>query len=114
MAGLAFSEFKELSDVTKSVLRELGFERATPVQQATIPLFSGHKDVAVDACTGSGKTLAFLLPVVERLRCLETPLKKYQVNRSQKGWEAINAVEIKKGTHDGMRLVCLISRAKLR
>ena len=54
---------------------------ALPVQEATIPLFCGNKDVAVDACTGSGKTLAFVLPVVERLRRLEQPLKRNQVRR---------------------------------
>ena len=78
-SGKPFSEFSELSDVTKTLLHKLGFENATPVQQATIPLFCGHKDVAVDACTGSGKTLAFVLPIVERLRRLESGLKKYQV-----------------------------------
>lgn len=49
------------------------------LQEATVPLFAGNKDVAVDAQTGSGKTLAFVLPVVERLRRLEEPLKKHQV-----------------------------------
>ena len=39
----------------------------TPVQAATIPLFSSYKDVCVQAVTGSGKTLAFLLPTVQRL-----------------------------------------------
>lgn len=55
-------------------------------QEATIPLFCGNKDVAVDACTGSGKTLAFLLPVVERLRRLEQPLKKNQACRHLSQW----------------------------
>lgn len=35
----------------------------------------------MDACTGSGKTLAFVLPVVERLRRLNPPLK-----HNQAGW----------------------------
>lgn len=33
----------------------------------------------MDAATGSGKTLAFLIPVIERLRRLEEPLRKHQV-----------------------------------
>jgi len=49
------------------------------VQEATIPLFASNKDVAVDAQTGSGKTLAFVVPVVEKLRRLDEPLKKHQV-----------------------------------
>ena len=80
MAGTKrFRDMPELSPATLEVLSGLGFERATPVQEATIPLFAGNKDVAVDAQTGSGKTLAFVIPVVERLRRLEEPLRKHQV-----------------------------------
>ena len=69
-----------LSQPTLDLLAKLGFEKPTPVQEAVIPVFSGNKDVAVDACTGSGKTLAFVIPVAERLRGLEEPLLKHQVD----------------------------------
>lgn len=78
-----FSELPGVSASTLQVLAKLGFERATPVQEAVIPLFCGHKDVAVDACTGSGKTLAFVVPLIEKLRLLEEPLTQFQVNFSQ-------------------------------
>ena len=68
-----------LSGETLRVLHGLGFSHATPVQEATIPLLCGHKDVAVDACTGSGKTLAFLVPIIEKLKALDSPLKIHQV-----------------------------------
>ncbi|KAB8349510.1 hypothetical protein FH972_023536 [Carpinus fangiana] len=57
----------------------MGFERMTPVQASTIPLFTGNKDVVVEAVTGSGKTLAFLIPLVERLLRLEDPVKKHHI-----------------------------------
>jgi superfamily II DNA/RNA helicase len=81
MAGLpkSFKDIGCISPETLKVIDSVGFERATPVQEATIPLFCGNKDVAVDACTGSGKTLAFIIPVVERLRKLEEKLKHHQV-----------------------------------
>ncbi|KAK9842057.1 hypothetical protein WJX81_006505 [Elliptochloris bilobata] len=80
MAGTKrFKDMPEVSPQTLEVLASLGFESATPVQEATIPLFAGNKDVAVDAQTGSGKTLAFVIPVVEKLRRLDEPLKKHQV-----------------------------------
>jgi len=79
MAGRLFSSFPEISPETLAILDTLGFKRATPVQEATLPLFAGNKDVAVDACTGSGKTLAFILPIIERFRRLDQPLKKHQV-----------------------------------
>ncbi|CAF0930878.1 unnamed protein product [Adineta ricciae] len=47
------------------------FNKMTPVQAITIPLFLQHKDVCVEAVTGSGKTLAFVVPILEML------LKKY-------------------------------------
>jgi ATP-dependent RNA helicase DDX55/SPB4 len=57
----------------------MGFDRMTPVQAATIPLFMGHKDVVVEAVTGSGKTMAFLIPVVEKLLRVESAIKKHHV-----------------------------------
>jgi hypothetical protein len=80
MAGKPFSELPNISPETLAVLGQCGFQRATPVQEATIPLFAGNKDVAVDACTGSGKTLAFVIPVIEKLRRLEEPLKRHQAS----------------------------------
>ena len=62
-----------------AVLKAQGFERATPVQAATIGLLAGNKDVAVEACTGSGKPLAFVLPLVEILARAETPFRKHSV-----------------------------------
>ena len=75
-----FKQFDCLSGDTISLLTELGFKRATPVQQAVLPLFCGNKDVSVDACTGSGKTLAFVLPLVEKIRTLRSHFKKYDVS----------------------------------
>ena len=48
-------------------IKLVGFEKPTPVQTSTIPLFLSHKDVVVEAVTGSGKTLSFLIPIVEIL-----------------------------------------------
>ena len=79
MAGRLFADIPEISPDTLAELSQHGFLYATPVQEATIPLFAGNKDVSVDACTGSGKTLAFVIPIIERLRKLEEPLKKHQV-----------------------------------
>lgn len=79
MSGKPFPEFAGLSPETLEVIKAQGFTHATPVQEAVIPLFLGNKDVSVDACTGSGKTLAFLLPLIERLRRLDEPLKNTQV-----------------------------------
>ena len=41
--GRLFSEMPELSQATLGVLESLDFRSATPVQEATIPLFCGNK-----------------------------------------------------------------------
>ena len=68
-----------LSQETLATLDRLGFTRMTPVQAATIPLFFQRKDVAAEAVTGSGKTLAFIIPVLETLYRLTSPLSKHQI-----------------------------------
>ena len=55
------------------------YKRMTPVQASTIPLFTGTKDVVVEAVTGSGKTLAYVLPVVSKILKLEERTKRYHV-----------------------------------
>src|SRR5690606_7553258 len=56
-----------LSESLLAVIRELGFESATPVQEACIPPLLQGRDVIGQSKTGSGKTLAFSLPLLERL-----------------------------------------------
>ncbi|CCK72664.1 ATP-dependent RNA helicase SPB4 KNAG_0L00410 [Huiozyma naganishii CBS 8797] len=57
----------ELQPWVRSAIETLGFDKMTPVQASTIPLFAGNKDVVVDAETGSGKTVAFVVPILEKI-----------------------------------------------
>ena len=54
-------------ELLKAVAR-LGFEEASPIQSAAIPVLLSGKDVVGQSQTGSGKTAAFALPVIERVR----------------------------------------------
>ena len=45
----------------------LGYDQATPIQQAAIPALLAGKDVMAGAQTGTGKTAAFALPILHRL-----------------------------------------------
>jgi superfamily II DNA/RNA helicase len=74
-----FADMSCISAQTLAVLEAQQFTRATPVQNAVIPLFCGSKDVAVDAATGSGKTLAFIVPIAEKLLSLDSPPKPHEV-----------------------------------
>ena len=48
-------------------LQQLGYERMTPVQAATLPLALAGIDLIAQAKTGSGKTAAFALPLLANL-----------------------------------------------
>ena len=63
---LKFKEFKLSKELLASVERS-GFEEATPIQEATIPLALAGKDVIGQAQTGTGKTAAFGLPMLEKI-----------------------------------------------
>ncbi|MCJ0586895.1 DEAD/DEAH box helicase, partial [Enterococcus cecorum] len=50
-----------------SSIERSGFEEATPIQEATIPLALEGRDVIGQAQTGTGKTAAFGLPMLEKI-----------------------------------------------
>lgn len=63
---MPFSGLKLHPDLLKGI-KELGFTRPTPIQEAAIPPALAGRDVLACAMTGSGKTAAFLLPILHRL-----------------------------------------------
>src|SRR3982074_266021 len=67
---MPFAGFKLHPDLLRGT-RELGFTRATPIQEQAIPPALEGRDVLACAMTGSGKTAAFMLPILHRL--LERP-----------------------------------------
>ncbi|HEX2093508.1 MAG TPA: DEAD/DEAH box helicase [Longimicrobiaceae bacterium] len=64
---MAFDSFGLHPDILRGI-RELGFERPTPIQEQAVPPALAGRDVLACAMTGSGKTAAFLLPILQRLR----------------------------------------------
>lgn len=48
-------------------IAEAGFTECTPIQELTLPLTLGGKDVAGRGQTGTGKTAAFLITLFDRL-----------------------------------------------
>ena len=62
-----FDELGLSADVLAAV-EEMGYTTPTPIQDQTIPLVLGRKDVVGAAQTGTGKTAAFVLPIMDLLQ----------------------------------------------
>jgi ATP-dependent RNA helicase RhlE len=64
--ALPFTSLKLHPNLLQGI-RELGFQRPTPIQADAIPPAMEGRDVLACAQTGSGKTAAFLLPILHAL-----------------------------------------------
>jgi ATP-dependent RNA helicase DbpA len=56
-----------LADPLQLALKEVGYERITPVQASSLPAILAGRDVVAQARTGSGKTAAFALGLLSAL-----------------------------------------------
>jgi ATP-dependent RNA helicase DeaD len=61
-----------LPDALLTTLSEVGYERPSPIQAATIPPLLDGRDLLGQAQTGTGKTAAFALPILARLDLSKT------------------------------------------
>lgn len=66
MTKLKFEELN-LGKDTLSAIKDMGFEEASPIQSASIPVIMDGSDIIGQAQTGTGKTAAFAIPVVEKI-----------------------------------------------
>ncbi len=64
---MKFNEFNLKSEILRR-LEEIGFEKASEVQERAIPVVLEGKDVVAQAQTGTGKTAAFGLPILNNLK----------------------------------------------
>ncbi len=70
-----FSELGLSPELLKAIAK-IGFEEASPIQSAAIPVIMGGADMVGQSQTGSGKTAAFAIPAIERV---DGDLKAVQV-----------------------------------
>ncbi|AKI76348.1 RNA helicase [Streptococcus pyogenes JRS4] len=71
---MKFIEFNLSQDIQSAVVTA-GFEKASPIQEMTIPLALEGKDVIGQAQTGTGKTAAFGLPTLNKIRTNENMIQ---------------------------------------
>jgi len=63
---LGFNDLGLSSDILKA-LKDVGYEKPSPIQAEIIPHVSAGKDVLGQAQTGTGKTAAFALPILSKI-----------------------------------------------
>jgi len=56
-----------LSSEILKALKDKGYEAATPIQKALIPVMFTRRDIMAGAQTGTGKTAGFALPILQEL-----------------------------------------------
>jgi len=56
-----------LSSEILAALKDKGYESATPIQKALIPVMFTRRDIMAGAQTGTGKTAGFALPILQEL-----------------------------------------------
>ncbi|OUJ71816.1 DEAD/DEAH box helicase [Hymenobacter crusticola] len=66
MEKVKFEEL-HLSEEMQRAISDLGYEEASPIQTAAIPVLMEGRDVIGQAQTGTGKTAAFGIPAIEGL-----------------------------------------------
>lgn len=63
---MRFNELNLSKEVLQAV-KDLGFEKPSEVQEATIPTILEGRDVLAQAQTGTGKTASFGIPMIEKM-----------------------------------------------
>ncbi|WP_457560313.1 DEAD/DEAH box helicase [Caminibacter sp.] len=63
---MTFKDFNLKKEVLVR-LKEIGFEKPSPIQEKAIPVILEGKDVVAQAQTGTGKTAAFGLPILSKM-----------------------------------------------
>lgn len=68
----SFDDFK-INKQLKNAIDELGFKKATPIQQESYSKILSGSDFVGIAQTGTGKTIAYLLPILQDLKYSDQP-----------------------------------------
>ena len=103
-----------LSEPSLNALRNVQFEKPSPIQAAFIPLAMSGVDCIGQAHTGTGKTAAFTLPLLERLD-FDNPVVQALVLTPTRELSEQVAEECKRLSYSSMcRSVCIVGGRPIR
>ena len=103
-----------LSEASLNALRNVQFDKPSPIQAAFIPLAMTGADCIGQAHTGTGKTAAFVLPLLERLNFDNRVVQALVLAPTRELSEQI-AEECKRLSYSSMcRSVCIVGGRPIR
>lgn len=112
-ASVSFADLG-LSQPTLNALRNVQFEKPSPIQAAFIPLAMSGVDCIGQAHTGTGKTAAFVLPLLERLDFNHRVVQALVLTPTRELSEQV-AEECKRLSYSSMcRSVCIVGGRPIR
>ena len=74
-----------LSETTLEALKDVGYEKPSPIQEQAIPPMLEGRDLIGQAQTGSGKTAAFGIPIMEYIDASEPEVQAPEMDAVRGG-----------------------------
>ncbi|MEN0645088.1 DEAD/DEAH box helicase [Alkalicoccobacillus gibsonii] len=103
-----------LSEQVVQAVTGMGFDQATPIQEATIPTALLGKDIIGQAQTGTGKTGAFGVPLVERINTEKREVQGLVIAPTRELANQVAESLIKFGRKKGVRTVTVYGGQDMR
>jgi ATP-dependent RNA helicase DeaD len=103
-----------LTESTLHALRDVGYEAPSPIQEQTIPLLLGGRDVIGQAQTGTGKTAAFGLPIMEYVDPSQATVQALVLTPTRELCIQVTQALRTYGAHAGVDVVAVFGGAPIR
>lgn len=101
-----FEEFSLSRDLLKGIF-EKGWERPSPIQEASIGIALSGQDILARAKNGTGKTGAYCIPVIERLDTKKDAIQALIIVPTRELALQTSQICVELGKHLGLK-VCLL------
>jgi ATP-dependent RNA helicase DDX6/DHH1 len=111
--GLDFEEFSLSRDLLKGIF-EKGWERPSPIQEASIGIALSGQDILARAKNGTGKTGAYCIPVIERLDTKKDAIQALIIVPTRELALQTSQICVELGKHIGLKVMVTTGGTDLR
>ena len=103
-----------LSENSLAAIREIGFQKPSPIQAALIPVALTGKDCIGQAQTGTGKTASFVLPILERLHLNDPRVQALVLTPTRELSQQVAEEAHRLSTSHAVRTACCVGGRSIR